>query len=149
MRIICAWCAQLISTTCEHCNGVLISARALGGTFGFYGDCMICLNGETPIVYTQRTIEQMKPTHGICPACAELPREIRDALLAERRRQNPRLPSAADLDAIVREQRIKEATDTGRPRPGSSTPSSLRTRASAGWRAWPPRNSSPAAASGP
>jgi hypothetical protein len=110
MRVICAWCGQPAGIRCEHCNDPLIHAQALGGTFGLWGDVMICLAGPTPLVYSHESIEKMDTTHGMCQKCAALPEETRDALLIERRREKRILPSAADLDAIVREQQIREAT---------------------------------------
>jgi hypothetical protein len=115
VKTICAWCQKTIQVRCEHCNGVLIEARAIGGTFGFYGEAMICLNGETPIVYTDTAVRAMQTTHEICQDCAELPAEIRDGIIAARRAEKAKLPSAADLDKIIEERRIKEATEKRGP----------------------------------
>ena len=48
-------------------------------------------------------------SHGLCDKCAALPTTERDALLTQRRLADPRLPSAADLDAICAERELAES----------------------------------------
>jgi hypothetical protein len=115
VKTVCAWCGATIEVRCEHCGENLVTARAIGGTFGFYGDAMVCLNGETPVIYTEFALQRMNQTHGICESCSRLPSTERDARLTERRlalapRERAALPSAADLDVIADESRIAEAT---------------------------------------
>ena len=115
MKTICAWCGSTISVNCEHCGEKLIPAITIGGTFALYGDALICLTSETPMVYSKDAVQRMAITHGLCETCSRLPSTERDALLTQRRLTDPRLPSAADLDAIAAEQRISEATKDAAP----------------------------------
>jgi hypothetical protein len=103
MKTICAWCGGTISVQCSHCSAPLIAATAIGGTFGFFGDAMVCLNGETPEIYSRQVIERMPVSHGLCDRCRELPKETRDALLIERRKHDRAIPNEGALEEIVRE----------------------------------------------
>jgi hypothetical protein len=86
VKTICAWCGKDIGSTCDHCNGKLLRAATLGGTLAFYGEALVCLNGETPIIYLQSALDAMPTSHGICNECLDLPSETRDAILLEHRR---------------------------------------------------------------
>jgi hypothetical protein len=103
MKTICAWCGSTLRIACSHCNAPLIAASAIGGTFGFYGDAMVCLNGETPEVYSRQAIDHMPVSYGLCDRCAALPKETRDALLIERHKHDRAIPNEGALEEIVRE----------------------------------------------
>jgi hypothetical protein len=103
VKILCAWCGSTIQVRCNHCNAPLVAASVLGGTFGFYGDAMICLNGETPVVFAPHSIEKMDKTYGLCDACAELPADERDALIKIRRTKDRSIPDDSTLSTLMQE----------------------------------------------
>ncbi len=107
MKIICAWCGSAISINCNHCGAPLLATNYAGGTFE--PDAMVCLNGETPLIYTQGAIDRMEISHGLCQVCAGLDEAERDAMLRRRRDADARLPSAEDLDRIVEERETAAA----------------------------------------
>jgi len=93
MKVLCAWCGSTIQIRCNHCNAPTIAANILGGSFGLYGDAMVCLNGETPVVFTQVAIDRMENTYGLCDPCAELPADQRDAMIKIRRAKDHEIPT--------------------------------------------------------
>ncbi len=97
MKIICAWCGSTIQVRCDHCAAPLIEANVIGGTFLAFGESMVCLNGEAPLIYPLRAIDEMKVSHGLCQQCADLTEDERDVLISKRReanKPNPRKPAA-------------------------------------------------------
>jgi hypothetical protein len=88
---------------CSHCNAPLIAANVLGGTFGFYGDAMICLNGETPIVFSQHSLEKIEKTYGLCEKCAALPKDEREAMIKIRRAADRSIPDDFRLSMLMQE----------------------------------------------
>jgi hypothetical protein len=79
MRKACAWCGNTIAVYCDHCNATLIETRDT------LTEPYVCINGLSPLLYTQRAIDQMEETHGMCRDCAVLPRAEREALLKQKR----------------------------------------------------------------
>jgi hypothetical protein len=109
MKTLCAWCGSTIRVNCDHCGAPLLSANYIGCTITTDTAAMICLNAETPLVYTARAIERMHTSHGICQKCRELPEKERDALLAARRVEDQSIPRSADLVGILSQSQV--ATD--------------------------------------
>jgi len=109
MKVLCAWCGSTIQIRCNHCNAPTIAANILGGSFGLYGDAMVCLNGETPVVFTQIAIDRMEKTYGLCDRCAELPADQRDAMIKIRRAKDHEIPNDPNLNQLLLEI---EATNT-------------------------------------
>jgi hypothetical protein len=108
MREICAWCGSTMQIRCSHCNAPLAAANVLGGSFGFYGDAMICLNGETPIVFSRHSLEKIEKTYGLCETCAALPKDEREAMIKIRRAADRSIP---DDNAIARTMQEIESTN--------------------------------------
>lgn len=73
MKTVCAWCGSPIGINCDHCGAPLLSANYIGCTITTDTAAMMCLNGETPLVYTARAIEAMQTSHGLCKQCAAPP----------------------------------------------------------------------------
>jgi hypothetical protein len=69
MRTVCAWCGKLIAAKCPHCNAALTPAGIATGVALPLGEAFVCLNAQTPIIYTARAIELMEASHGICTEC--------------------------------------------------------------------------------
>jgi hypothetical protein len=118
MRTLCAWCGGTISVTCTHCN-VPLTHSTYAGTYLDSG-AMICLNGQSPIIYSPRAIETMETSHGMCPYCAALPPQTRDAQLAKRRAYDKQIPNDQALQNTIAEKRgptqVPAApTDTRKP----------------------------------
>jgi hypothetical protein len=106
VRTLCAWCGSTIAVRCNHCNAPLATSNFLGGTFAFYRDAMICLNGETPLIYSADTVAHMEKTYGLCQPCQSIPADERDAMLKARRAIDKSIPNDTDLAAIAREIEI-------------------------------------------
>jgi hypothetical protein len=117
VKTLCVSCGSTISVNCDHCGAPLLPTNLAHSTFFdalTHSDDMVCLNGLTPIIYTQQTIDRTPINYALCETCKALPREEREALAAKRRLADPRLPSAADLDIIVAERDLatKHETET-------------------------------------
>jgi hypothetical protein len=78
---------------CPHCNEQLAPADAPGSTFARQGSgAMVCLSGQTAVVYSKSAIEEMKETSGICPECRSVPEEDRANLILQLRSQKKGAP---------------------------------------------------------
>ncbi len=102
MRTICAWCGSPISITC-HCGAPLLPASQVGATFPV--DVMVCVNGESILTYSERAIEEMPVSHGMCTDCLAIDPEKRDAMLAERRAADKSIPDAEAIEQIENAQK--------------------------------------------
>jgi hypothetical protein len=109
MKTICAWCGSTISVNCDHCGAPLLEANTQGSTWRTFGqNNMVCLNGLTPMIYSEEAIDRMPLSHGLCKRCSQLPEEERASLIEKRRQADRSLPSAQDLDTIVAEREGSE-----------------------------------------
>ena len=81
MKTICARCAALISITCDHCGTPLLATGYAGSTFDT--GSMVCLSGQTPIVYSKSAIDAFPAAKAACPQCAALTDEDRANLPAQ------------------------------------------------------------------
>jgi hypothetical protein len=77
MKTLCAWCGSTISINCDHCGSPLIAADYVGCTFTTDTKAMLCLNGQTPLVYSTTSILTMTTSHGLCQPCSKLTEEER------------------------------------------------------------------------
>jgi len=105
MKTICAWCGSVISVNCDHCGAPLLEANTQGSTWATFGqNNMVCLNGLTPVIYTQEAVDRMTVSHGLCKSCENLPEQERAKLIEKRRQADGSLPSSNDLDIIAAER---------------------------------------------
>lgn len=122
MKTICAWCGSTISVTCNHCGAPLLHTNYAGSTYSTQGAAMVCLNGLTPLIYSQFSIEAMEISHGICEPCSKLTNAERDALIVKRREADPRAPDNAALARISAEPHPGPAHERETRRPVSGRP---------------------------
>lgn len=97
MKTVCAWCGSLIRIAC-HCGAPLLPASQVGATFP--ADVMVCVNGESVLTYSQRAIDEMQVSHGMCASCLAIPHDKRDAMLAERRAADKSIPAADEIERL-------------------------------------------------
>jgi hypothetical protein len=107
MKILCAWCGSPLGVTCTHCAAPLLATEYAGSTFQIDGAAMVCLNGETPLLYAQRTIDKMPVHHAMCAACEALTETDRSILITRRRETDPSIPDDRTLSRAVAD--LKEA----------------------------------------
>lgn len=91
MKNLCALCSATVSVTCDHCNAPLIATNTVGNNW-LLGAAMVCLNGITPVVYTNVAIAKMETVYAYCQNCAALPVENRERHLAKVRETNTAVP---------------------------------------------------------
>lgn len=111
MKTLCVSCGSTVSVNCDHCGAPLLPTNLSHSTFFdvlTHAEEMVCLNGLTPIVYTHHAIDAMQIAYSLCDKCKALPLDERQALATKRRLADPRLPSAADLDAVCAERELAE-----------------------------------------
>jgi hypothetical protein len=109
VRILCAWCANTIKVLC-HCGAPLMPTDYIGSTFE--RNSMVCVNGQTAITYSIRTIEAMPQAFVICDECQKLTQAERDRLVSAHRQFNKRVPTPAELETILAERQAADAHES-------------------------------------
>jgi hypothetical protein len=105
MRKLCAACGSVVSITCDHCAAPMMAANYVGNTW-FHGAAMVCLNGMTPVVYSQASIDAMEKTHTLCKGCTQLDGGQLESMIEAHRQADPTVPTIDELrDILVREAR--------------------------------------------
>jgi len=92
MRVICAWCKQLMGYKCPFCGSPLTQDPKNKSR-------LLCQSGETAIHFGT---EGMKETHGICEACATALTEAK--LIADEIAANAKSESRAEAKTQAERQ---------------------------------------------